>query len=245
MTAKLMKSLKSDKRKIKALVESKSFDLLIMSLICLDAIALGILSIVPGETFLSDVLFILDRLFLAIFIVEMIMKLFVYRSKFFNKGWNVFDLSVISISASSVFGYFIILRTFRLFRLLRYAGKFSRLKQLVNVFIMLLPNFAAMTIVFMVFLYVFSIMAVFLFGDTFADFSTLGASLLTMAQVFTLDGWAENIVRPMMTVYPYCWIFFASYLLLSVLIVISFLMNVTAEVIEAVYDKKLKTKSRL
>ena len=230
-----------DKRKVKKLVEGHNFDALIMFVIFMDAVIMGV-STLPISPDLRLALIILEKGFMALFIVEMMMKLYAYNRSFFKSGWNVFDLTVVAISSLSLaFSYFIILRVFRLFRLLKYVGRFSRLKQLINTFLLLLPNFMAMLAVFLVFFYVFAVMAVNLYGEDIVEFSTLGGSMLILLQVFTLDGWSSTIVRPMMNIFPYAWMFFVSFIFFSFLIVVSFLMSVVSEIV----DKKFSPKSRL
>lgn len=231
-------ALEADRRRVKKLVEGKNFDFLIMSLICMDAVILGLMTSDYMNRFFEGGLFILDRLFMAIFIIEMVMKIFAFGKKFFKSGWNVFDFTVIAISSVPFASYFIILRTFRLFRLLRYVNKFTRLKQMINTFISLLPNFMAMLLVFAVFIYVFAIISVCLFGEVFVEFSDLGSALFALLQVVTLDGWASNIARPVMSVFPHSWIFFVSFVFISFLIMTSFLMSVFSEIVKRAFTLK-------
>ena len=231
-------AVETDRRRVKKLVEGKNFDFLIMSLICMDAVILGLMTSDAMNRFFEGGLFILDRLFMAIFIIEMIMKIFAFGKKFFKSGWNVFDFAVIAISSVPFASWFIIFRTFRLFRLLRYVNKFTRLKQMINTFLALLPNFKAMLLVMAVFFYVFAIMAVCLFGDVFIEFSDLGSSLFALLQVVTLDGWASNIARPVMAVFPHSWLFFVSFVFISFLITVSFLMSVVSEVVRRAFNLK-------
>lgn len=231
-------AVETDRRRVKKLVEGKNFDFLIMSLICMDAVILGLMTSDAMNRFFEGGLFILDRLFMAIFIIEMIMKIFAFGKKFFKSGWNVFDFAVIAISSVPFASWFIIFRTFRLFRLLRYVNNFTRLKQMINTFLALLPNFMAMLLVMAVFFYVFAIMAVCLFGDVFIEFSDLGSSLFALLQVVTLDGWASNIARPVMAVFPHSWLFFVSFVFISFLITVSFLMSVVSEVVRRAFNLK-------
>lgn len=231
-------AVETDRRRVKKLVEGKNFDFLIMSLICMDAVILGLMTSDAMNRFFEGGLFILDRLFMAIFIIEMIMKIFAFGKKFFKSGWNVFDFAVIAISSVPFASWFIIFRTFRLFRLLRYVNKFTRLKQMINTFLALLPNFMAMLLVMAVFFYVFAIMAVCLFGDVFIEFSDLGSSLFALLQVVTLDGWVSNIARPVMAVFPHSWLFFVSFVFISFLITVSFLMSVVSEVVRRAFNLK-------
>lgn len=239
----MCKILEQNREKVKHFVENKSFDLFIMMLICLDAIVFGLMTADTFNDYFGQVLFILDRLCMAIFIVEMLLKLYVYSFSFFKSRWNIFDFTVITISSFSFASYFIVLRTFRLFRLLKYINKFSKLKRLIDIFSTLLPNFIAFSLVFSVFLYVFSIMAVSLYGGVFMEFSTLGASIFSLMQVFTLDGWASSIARPVMSVFEHSWVFFTSFLLVSSLLIISFIMSVIDEIIKK--DLKIEQKEKV
>ena len=227
----MIKNLDENRTKAKNFVESKNFDLFIMSLICLDAVVFGLMTSDYFESSIGNVLFVLDRLCMAIFIVEMLLKLYVYGHKFFKSKWNVFDFTVIAVSSFSFASYFIVLRTFRLFRLLKYIDRFSKLKRILTVLDALMPNFLAAFLVFAMVTYVFAIIGVSLFGGEFIEFSTLGASLLALLQTFTLDGWASELARPVMSVFPHSWLFFVAYLLVSFLLFISFLMSVIDEIV--------------
>ena len=241
MMKMMKKAWEKDKRKVKKLVEGTNFDLFILSLICIDAVALGFMTSEITNVFFDHVLFVLDRLCMAIFIMEMLMKIYAYGKGFFKNGWNIFDFVIVAISSVPFASYFIVLRTFRLFRSLKYVNKFSRLKFIINTFIALLPIFGAMLAVFAIFFYVFSIIAVCLFGDIFVEFASLGDSMFTLLQVFSLDGWAANIARPVMSVFPHAWIFFVSFLFISFLIILSFVLSALGEVVR----REFQLKSRL
>ncbi len=223
--------LLENRNRVKHFVENPHFELFIMSLICIDAVVLGLLTSDYYNAFFGGTLFFLDRLCMAIFIVEMVLKLYVYGHRFFKSHWNTFDFCVVAVSSFSFAGYFIILRTFRLLRLMKYINRFSKLKRVINIFGALLPNFVAVMMVFGVLLYIFAIMGVALFGNVFVEFSTLGTSLFALLQVFSLDGWASDIARPVMSVYPHAWIFFVSFLMLTSLLMLSFVMSVVDEIV--------------
>lgn len=227
---KLKKDLKKDKRRLKKLVAGANFDWMIMSLILFNAVILGLLTSSKLAVY-NQLLFLLDRLCLAIFIAEMLMKIFAFGKDFFKSGWNIFDLAVVTLSAFSMFSFFVALRTFRLFLLLRYFNRFTRLKQILSIFVGLLPSFGAMLLIFVVFFYVFGIVAVSFFGAEFVEFSTLERSLFTLLQLFTLDGWSQDIARPVMAIYPSAWIFFVAFLFISFLLILSFLISAVAEII--------------
>lgn len=231
---KIVKKLyyKDDRRRLAKLVSGFSFDMFIMSVILLDAVVLGMMTSEKLNFYFNNGLFLLDRLFMGIFIVEMFLKIYALKKKFFKSGWNIFDLVIVACSSIPSASAFIILRTFRLFRLFKYVHHFSKMHNLVEVFIELLPTFVSFIAVSAIFSYVFAIIAVSLFGDVFAAFSTLGASMFTLLQVFTLDGWASTIARPVMMVFPHAWLYFLSLVVLGFLIVVSFVVSAIRQVME-------------
>ncbi len=232
--------LLNDRKKVQKFVENKSFDLFIMALICVDSVVLGMMTSSYFVSNFGGILYLLDRLCLAIFIVEMILKLYVYGQSFFKSHWNTFDFSVVALSSMSFASSFIIFRAFRLFRTLKYINRFSKLKHILSVFSTLLPNFVAFMLVFAVLLYVFAITSVNLFGARFLDFASLPEAVFTLLQIFTLDGWA-TIAKAVMLIYPHSWIFFVLFILSSTLLGLSFVVSVVDEI----FKRDLKSETDL
>ncbi len=240
-----------DRLKVKKFVETKRFDLFILGLICLNSVTLGMMTSPYFDNNFGGLLYLFDRLCLAIFIVEMGLKIYVYGKDFFASKWNVFDLTIVAISSFSFASSFIIFRAFRLFRILKYINRFSRLKRIVACMKALLPNFVAFALVFAVFLYVFAIMAVNLFGAHILNFESLSVATLTLLQVFTLDGWAQ-IAHAVMNFYPHSWIFFTSYLAISMMLLLSFIMSMIDEIVKknltiskGSYPYRIKPKKKI
>lgn len=234
-------NIAQEREKARKVVEDHNFDALIMFLICLDAVALGLLTLDFQDFDLVRTLFLLDRLCMAIFIVEMLMKMYAYGPKFFKSGWNVFDLTVITISALPVASYLIIMRTFRLFRLLRYAHRCKNMQNIINIMISIIPSFLAMTAVLGVFLYVFAILAVGMFGSAFVEFGDLGTAMISLLQSLTISGWTNDLMQQVLIVYPNAWLFFLSFALISGLVIISFFLSVIA----AMVHQEFKISSNL
>lgn len=232
VTDKLLRKQPEDKRKLNRLLESHNFDLFIISVILVDAFVLGILASDVFDIYYSHLLFLLDRLFMGIFIMEMLLKIYVYRKAFFKNGWNVFDFIIVAVSSVPYASSLIVLRTFRIFRLFKFLDHFPSLDNLVDTFIKLLPNFLSLLAVEAVIFYSFAVIGVSLYGDVFKDFATLGSTLFVLMQAFTLDGWAASIARPVMMVFPDAWLYFTSFILLSFLILVSFLMNAITTVMD-------------
>lgn len=222
---------REDKRKLTKLVNGSNFDFFIMGAILADAIVLGLMTSDFMNMYFDRGLFLLDRLFMGIFIVEMFLKIYANGKNFFKSGWNIFDLTIVAVSSVPAASAFIVFRTFRLFRLLKYINRLSKMHNIVEVTVALLPTFLSFLAIFSVFFYVFAVIAVSLYGDVFTSFETLGSSMFTLLQVFTLDGWASTIARPVMAVFPHAWLFFVSLVVFSFLIVTGFLTSAISQVV--------------
>ena len=126
---------------------------------------------------------------------------------------------------------FIVLRTFRLFRLIRYGNRLPYTQKIISSLLTLMPLFTAFFMIFAIFFYVFAIIGVNLYGDTFVSFSSLGSAMFTLLQVLTLDAWASSIARAVMVVYPGAWIYFSAIILISFMLLASFMATAIVQII--------------
>ena len=228
----IKKAWEKDKRKVKKLVEGNNFDYFILSLICIDAVALGFMTSDITNVFFDNVLFILDRLCMAIFIMEMLMKLYAYGKGFFKSGWNVFDLAIVAVSSVPFAGTFIVLRTFRLFRLFKFVHRWPLLGMVIDTFLALVPAVLGLGAAAAVFYYAFAVIATNLYGDIFVEFETLGSSLLMTLETFGIGGWMTPAAARVMDIFPHAWIFFGIQSVVAFLLVVSFVAAAVAETVK-------------
>ena len=94
---------------------------------------------------------------------------------------------------------------------------------------------------FVLFYYVYGIIGTSLFGQRFPDwFGTLGTSVYSLFQVMTLESWSMGIARPVIAVFPYAWIYFVSYILITSFIVMNIVVGIVLNSInESVSEEKL------
>lgn len=75
--------------------------------------------------------------------------------------------------------------------------------------------------------YVYGILGTHLFGVRFEDwFGSLGKSIYSLFQIMTLESWSMGIARPVIAVYPYAWIYFVSYILMSSFLVMNVVVGI-------------------
>jgi voltage-gated sodium channel len=74
--------------------------------------------------------------------------------------------------------------------------------------------------------YIGAVMTTKLFGAAFPEwFGTLGRSGYSLFQIMTLESWSMGIVRPVMEVYPYAWVFFLPVILVTTFAVVNLLVG--------------------
>ncbi|MCX5760451.1 MAG: ion transporter, partial [Gemmatimonadetes bacterium] len=102
--------------RVRRFIESARFERFITALIVANAITLGIEASRPVAARLGDALYAFDRLVLAVFVVELLLRFFVHRSRFFGDPWRVFDFVVVGIAVVPTGGAFAVLRALRVLR---------------------------------------------------------------------------------------------------------------------------------
>lgn len=208
-------------------VESKPVQRFILIAILVNAVVLG-LYIDPTVLEEYDPLFhAIDLTCLAIFSVEIVLKLLAYRLHFFRSGWNVFDFIVVGIALIPGNGALSVLRTLRVLRVLRVLTVVPSLRRVVAAFIHAIPGLGSVVAVMAIFFYAASVMAVGFFGETFPDwFGSVGKSLYTLFQVMTLESWSMGIVRPVMESHPYAWAFFVPFIILATFTILNLFIGI-------------------
>lgn len=229
-----------DQRRLTKLVKGFSFEMFIMSVILANAVVLGLMTSPTMDFYYGNLLYLLDRIFMGIFIVEMFLKIFALKKKFFKSGWNIFDLTIVVISSTPYLSSLIVFRTFRLFRLFKYVSKFAKMDKLIKIFLELLPLFFAFLGIFVVSFYVFAILAVNFYGNSFAMFADLGIAMYSLIKLFLVEGWMGIVARQVIAIYPEAWVYFGSVALFSFLFVVSFLVASISQTLTIVkkHDEK-------
>jgi voltage-gated sodium channel len=198
----------------------------IMTLIILNAITLGLETSDRIMAGVGPMLIILDRAFLAVFAIEIVLKLIVYRLRFFRDGWNIFDFAIVLVALMPTSGAFSVLRALRILRVLRLISVAPQLRRVVEGFVSALPGMASVFLLMGMIFYVGAVMATKLFGSSFPEwFGTLGRSGYSLFQIMTLESWSMGIVRPVMEVYPLAWAFFVPFIMVTTFAVVNLLVG--------------------
>lgn len=220
--------------KLQQLVESRGFQNFIIAVIVVNSITLGLETSPTVMAQAGSVLLALDRIALAIFVVEIVLKLIVYRLRFFRSGWNIFDFSIVAITIAPVGEGVAVLRSLRILRALRLISVLPSMRKVVSALLKALPGMGSVVSLLLLIFYVGSVMATKLFGADFPEwFGSIGASLYTLFQIMTLESWSMGIVRPVMEAHPLAWIFFIIFILLTTFAVLNLFIAIMVDAMSA------------
>lgn len=179
-----------------------------------------------------------DRTILAIFVVEIALRLLAHRAALFRDPWSVFDFIVVAIALIPASGPLAVLRALRVLRVLRLITLVPGMKRVVGGLLSALPGLGSVTAIIGLIFYVAAVIATKLFATDFPEwFGSLGNSAFTLFQVMTLESWAMGIVRPVMEVYPAAWIFFLIFILASTFTLLNLFIAVIVNAIQNESDE--------
>jgi voltage-gated sodium channel len=213
--------------RLRAILEDRRFETAIAALIIVNAVTLGLETSPAIMAAAGPILIAIDHALLAVFVVELVARLFALGPSFFRSGWNWFDFIIIVVSLLPATAGASVLRALRILRVLRLITVIPSLKRVVGAMISALPGMGSIVLLLLLVFYVGSVMATKLFGATEQEaFGDLGRSLYTLFQLMTLDGWSGEIVKPVLANHPYAMLFFVPFILFSAFVVLNLFIGV-------------------
>ena len=233
------------RERVRRLIESMPFEHLMTVLIVLNGITLGLETSPDLVAKYGGVLHFFDRAVLAIFVVELLLRFFVYRGKFFADPWRVFDFVIVAIAVAPTSGAFSVLRALRILRALRLVSLVPSMRSVVGALLAALPGMASIIGLMLLILYVSSVLATKLFGAVSPEFfGTLGSTFFTLFQVMTVEGWPD-IARGVMEQAPWAWVFFVIYLLVATFMVLNLFIAVVVNAMQTQVGDELKDEGEV
>lgn len=237
----LISSSSSFKNKLCAFIETNLFQNTILVLIVINAIILGAETSLSVMASIGSTLLLVDKILLAIFVLEIIARIYVYRGNFFRDSWSLFDFCVVAIALVPASGQFAVLRALRVLRVLRILTIVPSMRRVVGALVGAVPGLASIAMVLLLIYYVFAVIATNLFSvDHPAFFGTLGDSLYTLFQIMTLESWSMGIARPVMETHPYAWLFFVPFILIATFTMLNLFIAIIVNAMQTFSEQEAK-----
>ncbi|XP_056307104.1 voltage-dependent T-type calcium channel subunit alpha-1I [Danio aesculapii] len=239
--------------KLWGIVESKYFNRGIMIAILINTISMGIEHHnQPDE--LTNVLEICNIVFTSMFTLEMILKLTAFGFfEYLRNPYNIFDGIIVIISVCEIIGQsdggLSVLRTFRLLRVIKLVRFMPALRRQLVVLMKTMDNVATFCMLLMLFIFIFSILGMHIFGckfslkteagDTVPDrknFDSLLWAIVTVFQILTQEDWNMVLYNGMASTSPLAALYFVALMTFGNYVLFNLLVAILVEGFQAEGD---------
>jgi len=225
---------------------NKIFELLVLLVIVISALAIGVKSYDPHPKIIFY-LIRLDYFISLIFLAEILIRLLAENKiiDFFKSGWNIFDFIIVTVSIIPITGNETILvaRLLRIFRVLRLISYIPELSRIVTTVGKAIPRIGYVTLLMFVIFYIYGTV-----GNIFFDYinpflwADIPTSMLTLFRVITLEDWTD-VMYEVIKVYPYSWIYFISFIFIVGFIFLNIMVAIVLDVWQETV-KKISTHTK-
>ncbi|MCB0510602.1 MAG: ion transporter [Chitinophagales bacterium] len=189
----------------KKLAEASWFQGFIIFIILLAGVVVGIQTYEVSGTLKESwlpTLHLLDLIILAIFTVEVVVKMLAEGKKpwnYFKDGWNIFDFAIVAVALYAILpgveinaSFIAVLRLARIFRVFKLVTAIPKLQVLVGALIKSIPSMGYVGILLSILFYIYATMSVFFFGENDPlHFGTLERAMLSLFRIVTLEDWTD------------------------------------------------------
>jgi len=220
--------------KIQVITSNWRFESIVICAILLNAITLGLETYPPIVVKYGSTMLWIDLFFILFFITELTLRITALGRNFFREGWNCFDLGIVSLTLLPFLGISGLgnVSAFRAMRLLRLLSAVPTFRRVLRGIGRALSGSVAVMCVLVVILYVYSVIAVKMFRDTSPiQFADLDTAFFTFFQIMTLDAWSD-IVRPIMSEHWWAGLFFGSFIISTVFVLLSILIGIASNAMQ-------------
>jgi voltage-gated sodium channel len=220
------------------IADNPRFQQFILGVIVLGAIVIGVETSATLTARHGAVITALEILIQTIFVTEIAIRVLAYWPRpaaFFASGWNVFDFLVVAASLLPQAGAFaMVARLARLMRVTRLVSVFPELRLIIGTMVRSIPSMGHVIVLLSLLLYVYAVVGFHFFREEDpAHWGSLGAALLTLFQVLTLEGWVE-IQAAVIGPNPWAWVYFSSFVFVAVFVVVNLFIAVVINNLESV-----------
>ncbi len=219
------------------------FDRTIMALIVINAITLAMETDAGIMARFGPALLWIDRVILTIFVVEIALRLIADFKGFWRDPWRIFDLAIVSVALLPATGSLSALRAFRILRVLRLVSSVPAMRRVVGGLLSALPGMGSIVLLLALVFFVFSVISTKLFAADFPEwFGSLTASSYTLFQIMTLESWSMGIVRPVMEVFPWAWLLFVPFIIMTAFTVLNLFIGVIVDAMQSEHEATASAK---
>lgn len=218
------------------LADASAFNLAIFIVILANAFVLGLETYPSVVREAGGLLRTLNDVFLAIFVVELVIRLTAFGSRpqhFFRSGWNIFDLLVVVASlAPGLRENALLLRLARLARILRVVRLLPDLRVLTIAIGRSIPGVLSLTVLALLVVFSYGMVGWTIFDDHAPEqYGTIGEAMLTLFVALTLENLPDQLALGR-ELSDWTILYFVSYALVAAFLIFNILIGVVINSLE-------------
>lgn len=224
------------------IANSTSFHRAVMCLILVNAAAMGLETWPSLSRSWGWLLGAINAAVQAIFVAEIAIRVIAHGKRpsgFFSSGWNVFDFAVVAVSLLPVAGSLAtVARLARVLRVGRLITGMPELRLIIGTMLRSIPSMGHVVLLLGLLIYVYGVIGCQLFGEVDPQhWATLGRAAETLFVIITLEGWVE-IMRASAASTPWAWVYYLSFIVVAVFVVINLFIAVVINNLEKVRQEQ-------
>jgi len=222
--------------------DSSWFHRTVMALILMNAAAMGLETWPALSGSWGWLLAAINTAAQALFVVEITIRIAAHGGRpfaFFKSGWNAFDFVVIAGSLLPVGGPLAtVARLARVLRVGRLITGLPELRLIIGTMLRSIPSMGHVVLLLGLLIYVYGVVGCHLFGEADPQhWGTLGRAAQTLFVIITLEGWVE-IMRASASSTPWAWVYYLSFIVVAVFVVINLFIAVVINNLEKVRQEE-------
>lgn len=221
--------------RVTVLVESARFQTFIIGVILINAVILGVETyegLPPGVT---RTLGWLNHIAVGIFVVEIALRIYAHRGRFFRDPWGWFDMIIVAVALIPATAGGEVFRVLRALRILRLLSTVRSMRMVVGALLASLPGIASISGLLLMVMYIYAVITTSLFAPA-EPYRDLGMAFASLFRLLLGDGWSDVVV-PVATT-PWAWLLFISYSVITTVIVLNLLIAVAVEAMERFKERE-------
>jgi voltage-gated sodium channel len=219
------------------IVEARWFEPVMIGLILFNGVLIGLETSKEFTAAYGGWLHLGNDIILAIFIVEAALKMTAVAPRFslyFGNGWNLFDFTIVVLSLLPATEEFaLVARLIRVLRVLRLVSALPQLRLIVATLVRSIPGMGHVLMLMSIIFYIYAVTGYHLFHEHDPEhWGTLGASLLTLFGIVTLEGWVQ-VMETALELHAWAWIYFVSFVLIGTFVMLNLFIAVVINNLDA------------
>ena len=219
------------------MVEARWFEPAMIGLILFNGVLIGLETSKEFTAAYDGWLHLGNDIILAIFIVEAALKITAVAPRFllyFGNGWNLFDFSIVVLSLLPATEEFaLVARLIRVLRVLRLVSALPQLRLIVATLVRSIPGMGHVLMLMSIIFYIYAVTGYHLFHEHDPEhWGSLGASLLTLFGIVTLEGWVQ-VMEIVLEPHPWAWVYFVTFVLIGTFVMLNLFIAVVINNLDA------------